>query len=304
MSEQPSLLGRLLREPLAHFLAAGVVLFAVLAALGREAPVSDDGVIVVDRAALLAHMQYRANAFEPEAFGALFDSMTEEERQALIDDYVKEEALYREAQALGLGESDYIIRQRMIQKMNFLMGDLAVAGEAVDEAVLADYFARNREAYAAEPSVTFTHVFFDSSRRGEDAAEQAAREALVELTAAGAGFNDATGVGDRFPFLKNYVERTFDYVATHFGENFVEALARLPEPDGRWHGPIPSAYGWHLVYVSARTPRSYPELADVRDQVEADYRREASEDAVDRLTEGLLDRYRVEVRDLAGEAAP
>jgi hypothetical protein len=290
------LFGRLVREPLVHFVIAGAVLFSVFQALGGE-PEADDATIVIDRRALLAHMQYRANAFEPEAFGALLDAMTPDERQALIDDYVREEALYREAEALGLRENDYIIRQRMVQKMSFLMGDLAVAGEAIDEAALEDYFARNREAYAAEPSATFTHVFFDADRRGADGAEAAARAALATLRAEHAGFNDASG-GDRFPFLRNYVERTFSYVASHFGPEFAQALAELPEDAEGWQGPFRSAYGWHVVLMTARTSRSLPALADVRASVEADFRRDEADAALDRLTEGLLERYRVEVGDL------
>jgi parvulin-like peptidyl-prolyl isomerase len=276
------------------------VLFSAFSLLSPAEPEPDDATIVVDRRALLVFMQYRANAFEPEAFETLLDAMTDTELAALVDDYVKEETLYREAQALGLDESDYIIRQRMIQKMGFLMGDLAVAGEAIDEAALSDYFAANREAYAIEPSVTFTHVFFDADRRGAEGAGQAAREALAELAEADAGFNDAPGRGDRFPFLRNYVERTFEYVASHFGADFAAELSAL-EASEDWQGPIRSAYGWHDVLITQRTPRSLPALADVREQVEADFRRDAADEALERLTEGLRERYRVEIRDIRGE---
>ncbi len=304
MTAPAVVLSRIAREPLVHFLAAGAALFTLFQAVGGEQPAADDSTIVVDRRALLMHMQYRANAFEPEAFGALLDAMTPQELQALIDDYVREEALYREASFLGLGESDYIIRQRMIQKMSFLMGDLAVAGDATEEAALEDYFARNREVYAVEPSITFTHVFFDADRRGAEGAEAAARAALAELSAQEAGFNDAAGRGDSFPFLKNYVERTYPYAASHFGDAFAQGLAALPEDARGWQGPIRSAYGWHVVFVAARTRPSLPALSDVRDQVAADYRRETADAALETLTADLLERYRVEAPELAADPRP
>jgi hypothetical protein len=288
-------IGRLAREPLIHFLAAGALLFATFRLIGGpEAAAPDDAVIVVDRAALLSYMQYRVNAFEPEVFSAALDTMSEADRAALIDGYVSEEALYREAQALGLAQSDYIIRQRMIQKLEFLLEDLGAEG-AADEASLAEYFAANSEAYALEPAVTFTHVFFDADRRSEAGAEAAAREAVLALTAEAADFNDAPGRGDRFPFLSNYVERTLEYVASHFGEGFAVELGRLAPAAGAWAGPVRSAYGWHAVLLTRRSERRLPALEEVRDAVERDFLQERAEAARAEMTRSLRARYRVVV---------
>ena len=286
---------QLLREPIVHFLVAGGVLFALYAFVrGPLLPRADDMSIIVDRRALLTFMQYRANAFEPDTFAAALDAMSAEEVEALVKAYVDDEILYREALALRLDESDYVIRQRMIQKVDFLLGDAADAVTEVDEGELTAYFAAHKAEYAIEPSITFTHVFFDSERRGA-ATHADAVVALRELNAAGAGFNDAGDRGDRFPFLKNYVERTLDHVASHFGTEFAARIASLtPSPD-RWQGPLRSAYGEHLVLVTSRTEPRYPELAEVRAEVERDYleQRAAAERAA--LLERLRERYRVDV---------
>lgn len=294
---------RLDREPLVHFLAAGAALFAVLSFAGAGSVEDADATtIVVDRRALLNFMQYRSNAFEPEAFGAVLDSMTDEERQRLIDAYVEEEALYREAAALGLEQSDYIIRQRMVQKVEFLLGDVAFADSSIDEAELRAYYEANPESYVILPSLTFTHVFFDTEQRGEEEADAAARALLARLREEGAGFNDATEEGDRFPFLRNYVERTFNYVADHFGEEFAAALADVAPQDG-WSGPFRSAYGLHLVLVSQRTERSIAPLEDVRERVEADFLRDRSNAALAEIKRAVRERYTVEIADLDAEAA-
>lgn len=291
---------RLLREPLVHFLVAGAILFALFSWIqGPGAEAEDETTIAVDRATLLTYLQYRANAFEPQAFNAILDAMTEQERQALIDAYVEEEILYREAAALNLDDSDYVIRQRMIQKARFLIGDIALAGEGIDEEALREYYLTHRAAYMAQPSVTFTHVFFDPDRRGGMAeAEADAAAVKARLQAAGAGFNDAGAEGDRFPFLKNYVERTFDYVASHFGEEFAAELAPLEASETEWRGPYRSAYGLHLVMLTRRTEASLPPLDAVRDQVEQDFLRERSDASVKEMIASLKDRYRVQV-DLA-----
>src|SRR5690606_15059644 len=119
----------LLRQPLLHFLALGVLLFALYDWRVGDAPESDASArhIVVTREALLDFIQYRARAFDDAAAVAQLDSMSAEQREALIDEYVREEALYREALALGMEQGDYIIRQRLVQKVEFLLENLASA---------------------------------------------------------------------------------------------------------------------------------------------------------------------------------
>jgi hypothetical protein len=287
---------QLLREPLVHFVVAGGVLFAAYVFVqGPLLPSADGSAIVVDRRALLSFMQYRANAFEAGTFAAALDAMSSGEVQELVEAYVDEEILYREARALGLDESDYVIRQRMIQKIDFLLGDAADAASEIDEHALAAYFAAHREEYAIEPSVTFTHVFFDRTRRGTQTRTDAVK-ALAELDAAGAGFNDAGDYGDRFPFLKNYVERTLDHVSSHFGAEFAADLASLPSSPGRWQGPLRSVYGEHVVLLTEKTERRYPELAEIRSEIEREYLELQATAQRAALLDRLRERYRVDVR--------
>jgi hypothetical protein len=293
-------LRRLVREPLVHFvLVGGAVFCAWLLVKGDDYSAGEETTIVVDRRSLLAFMQYRASAFEPDVFAAALDSMSPAELDRLIAAYVDDEIMYRQAEELGLGESDYVIRQRMIQKADFLLGDAASAGIQLDDAKLRAYFEANRDAYATEPSLTFTHVFFDVDRRGESAAHAAAKESAQTLTAAGEQFADATRHGDRFPFLTNYVERTPDYVASHFGTDFADAISTLTPSASKWQGPIRSAYGEHVVLLTERTPSRYPEFDTVREAVERDYVDAHSRADRARMLDGLRNRYRVRVEPLS-----
>lgn len=290
---------RLLREPLVHFVVAGGAFFLAYVLIdGRDAAQSDATTIVVDRRSLLTFMQYRANAFEPEVFAAALDGMSAAELDQLVDAYVGDEIMYRQAKELGLAESDYVIRQRMIQKADFLLGDVAHAGVEVDDAAVRAYFEANKAAYASAPSLTFAHVFFDSERRGRAAAHAAAEEAVRALTKAGARYEDAVGKGDRFPFLTNYVERTPDYVTSHFGSEFAAALATLTPSDSTWQGPIRSAYGEHVVLLTRRTAPAYPSFEAVRDSVARDYIDAHSTAERATMLAGLRGRYRVQRQDL------
>lgn len=291
-------------EPLLHFLLAGVILFSAYAVFRVDNAEDDARTIVVDRRALLTFLQYRANAFDPDTFGGALDGMTDDELSEVINAYVDEEILYREAKELGLEESDNNIRQRMVQKMDFLLADMATESAPVSDADLEAYFQNNTELYAVAPWATFTHVFFDAQKRGEEGAQKAAEAAKEELNRQHAGFNDAAGIGDDFPYLRNYVERTFEYIASHFGNDFAASLQTLDPSDSEWQGPFRSVFGWHVVLLTERAERAYPKLDDVRDRVERDLAAERSDAAVKKMTRAIRDRYKIRIEDLRGASSP
>ena len=53
------------------------------------------------------------------------------------------------------------------------------------------------------------------------------------------------------------------------GEGFATVV--FTAPLGRWHGPVPSRHGVHLVRVSAREPERLPPFDEVEKQVRADW---------------------------------
>jgi hypothetical protein len=291
-------LKRIVRDPLVHFLAAGALLFAGYAALHPHATSGGDGrTIVVDRQALVSFMQYQSAAFQPRYFEAQFAALTPAERQGLIDKYVQEEALVREAGAMGLGEGDYVIRRRMIQKMMYLMDDVATEGFAPSDADLQRYFQAHPDAYRGPATVTFTHVFVDNEVKHPEGAQTVAEALKVKLEQRRARFNDAPAYGDRFAYLQNYVDRTPDFVGSQFGVGFTAALAKL-QPSEHWQGPIRSDYGWHLVLLTERKPAELPRFADVREQVKDDMLRDTLSANRRKGIADLVGRYHVELKGL------
>jgi hypothetical protein len=298
MSALGARLARLARDPLGHFMALALALFGLYALIAgpAEEPL-DEARIVVDREALLTFLQYRSNAFQAEYFSRRLDEMTREQRSRLARDYVREEALHREAEALGLGHGDYVIRQRMIQKMQYVLERLESPPAPPTDAEVAAYFSAHSETYAAAPAVTLTHIFFDAEVHGEARAQALAAQLLAELNSSGATFHDAPQFGDRFPFFRNYVERTPDYLASQFGDAFLAALQALAPSQDTWQGPLPSRYGSHLVLLTHRQPQRIPSLAEVRGRVVDDLRRDRLAGALDLAIGEVVDRYVVEFVD-------
>jgi hypothetical protein len=280
---------RLLKDPLLHFLAAGLLLYLIASAMDGE---PDDKTIVVDRDGLLQFIQYRSKAFEPNAAAAMLDDLDAGARERLVRDFVREEALDREAKALGLERNDYVIRQRLVQKVEFL----AEAGAPLDPVSDADveaHYRANADRFTSPPTATFTQVFVSFEGRTPDAAVAAAQSLLERLRGVGAGFNDATGMGDRFLFHRNYVDRTDDYVRSQLGDAATAAIYGAEQPLNDWFGPFRSDYGAHVFFVSARAPARLAPLTDIFDVVKADLEEERRQLAIDNAIDSIVRQYRV-----------
>ncbi len=291
---------RFLRQPLLHFFIIGAVLFAIG---GRQSGQSDtqsslsagsQGPIVVDRARLLDYMQYQAKAFEPDVFNKKLDTMSVQERQALISDYVREEALYREALRLKLEKGDYIIKQRLVQKVEFLIESTAADTIMPGDDELRNFYQQRLSDYKVDPVYTFTHIFFDAENGGMDAAKVKAEKLLPKLS--GKNFADASRYGDRFPFLQNYVERTRDFVANNFSSDFVNALDGSAPSGTHWYGPLASRYGYHLVMLVKRTETTTPSLEQIRERVLDDFRYESLARKREAAERAVVAGYEVQVR--------
>ena len=88
----------------------------------------------------------------------------------------------REAEAMGLGEDDTIIRRRLAQKLKFLVEDTAQLAEP-SEAELRQFYAAHVSHFETPGSLSFKQVYFNPERRTDAQAD--AKLALAELKAQG-----------------------------------------------------------------------------------------------------------------------
>jgi hypothetical protein len=284
---------KLLKEPLLHFLLLGAGLFVLFDFVASEDAAYDENVIVVDRNTLLTFVQFRARAFEPGAAAAYLDKLKGDDLERLINDYVREEALHRQAVALGVDENDYVIKRRMIQSIEFITNGFVTAALNLDDEAIEAYFESNIEDYYIAPYVTYTHVFFEKDERGADAALALAEAKLAELNAAKVAFAEAPGHGDRFPYFLNYVERDPEFVASHFGPRMAEEIFALEPDAASWRGPLESPYGYHLVLLTRKVEGRYPDLDEVRERVRSDAEQAEIDTMQDKAIQAIVDTYEV-----------
>ena len=281
---------QLLRDPLLHFVVLGLGLFLLYQL--TEQPANDDE-ILIDREALLRHLQYQSVAFDRAQFELFLDDMSARETADLIVEAAREEILYREALAMGLDRDDYIIRSRLVQKLRYLAEGFASDADSLGQEDIEAYFDENRDNYVFDPFITFTHVFFNAERRGWDGARELAEAKLRELNDGPVPFDESSSHGDRFPYFVNYIERPPQLIASHMGGEMSDALFRLPADEARWRGPFESRFGTHLVLIADQQPERMPSFDEVRDRVAADAQAARDRELTDAAIDEIVARYAI-----------
>jgi hypothetical protein len=187
---------------------------------------------------------------------------TEAEFDGLIQQYVRETVLYREALTMGLNQHDQIIRRRLAQKLEFLAKDLVALTPPTDDELQA-YFSKHKARYQDPTRYTFTQVFIDPDKRGDTTLDDA-KAIKATLIAQGEAIEHAGNLGDDFMLQNYYPEKDRLEIQKLFGSGFTESLVGLSP--GQWHGPVLSGYGVHLVYVSGINESPPPVFAEVRER--------------------------------------
>lgn len=271
------MLKSLLREPLAHFLALGAILFAIGIVRGEPATPSGTRIAITQ-----GHIQRLLEGFR----STWNRPPTEAELEGLVEDLLKEEVLYREALGMGLDQDDQVIRRRLRQKLEFLTADLVGTLEPT-EVELASYLTEHPERYRRDGRVRFVQVFV---RAGEEATARA--ETLLTRLQAQPD-QDVRALTDPFLHPLAYPDVSERELASIYGPEFTELMMR--QPVDAWSGPVPSPFGLHLVRIDRRVEGQLPPLDSVRAEVRRDLVFELTEEAEQAYYERLLDQYTVTV---------
>lgn len=266
---RPSVLRRVLAEPLLHFILCAGVLFFFHRQFGKPE------ITVTPEAVTGLAQDFESRAGRPP---------TGAERAKLLTDYIDNEVLYREALAKGL-EQDNRVRTLLVQTMRTTLRP--VLPEPAD----AELEALRRETpdqYRYPQKVSFAHVSFVE--------EKDVPADLLDRLRAGASHE---GLGNLAKLPNPFPPSDLSQLDWMLGAEFRDALAKCP--DATWSGPLKSRRGVHFVRILSReTPRDLP-LAEIRPKLTALWiaRRESAEISVKAAE--LRQSYRI---TLPKEAAP
>jgi hypothetical protein len=276
---------QIFREPLLHFLLLGTAIFVVYGFLPKPTA-GEPGKIIITQGQLASIAESFALTRQRPP--------TREEWEGLVRARVREEVYYREALAMGLDKDDTIIRRRLLQKMEFVTDGIAATAQPTDDDLKA-YLAAHSDKFRIEQRFTFRQLYLDPKKHGDNLAQDAA-QLLAKLNQAG-GASDVPALGDPFVLDQKFDALPPSEVGKLFGDKFAAALAGLVP--GRWQGPIESAYGVHLVYVSERSERREATLSEVREAVQREWTNAKRLEANEQAYRDMLKRYTVTIEPAA-----
>jgi len=206
---------------------------------------------------------------------------TEQELNAQIEGFIKDEIYYKEAVALGLDKSDIAVKRRLRQIMEMMMDDMATVYPSEDQ--LKKYLSENPDKFSRDPVISFRHIYFSTENR------ETAQEVLGKLKETlPVDENDFDGL----TMIPNELsEETYRGVERLFGKSFTDEVFELNP--GRWQGPLESAYGYHLVYVHEFAEGYVPELSDIWDEVEREWTVDRKMQVKDQHYQKIREKYTI-----------
>src|SRR5271157_940187 len=223
-----------MREPLLQFLLVGIALFAVYSWMHRgQTGIEPSHEIALSFDELRTMDLYFESQWHRQPTG--------EEFNAMVENKIQEEILYRKGLAMGLDKDDTIVKRRMAQKLQFLAEDVASAHEPSTDELRASFDKRGQQAHAD------------------------ADAALVKLSGQPESTTLAAALADPFMFQDYYADKPPVELAKEFGPTFAVGVFKLKPRS--WEGPIESGFGWHLVFVDAIIPGHVPTFEEIEPEV-------------------------------------
>lgn len=265
---------RILAEPLVHFLLLGAALFALSAVLGNGPsgrPSGDGATIVVDGAVT----DRLAETFQ----GAWGRAPDPDDLEAMVQAHITDEVLVREARARGLDHGDWVIRQRLREKMDVVLS-AELAPPEPEEAILRAFHAADPARFASTARIALSQVYLGPEEPGA-ARVQAALRALRA--------GEAPVVRSRLPSRIGLSPP--EAVDGLLGQGVFEQVSAFPL--GLWQGPVASGHGFHLIRVDQRTDAVQPSFEAVRDRVARAWREDQMDTARTAHIEALRAGYRI-----------
>lgn len=272
-------MNKLLREPLIHFLLLGGLLFALYSFLNKDEVDPADYTIPITQ----SDVDRLVKAYQKN-WNTSPDSAT---LAAIIEEEVNTELLYREALRMNLDHNDEIIRRRLKQKYEFLVKDLVSLDQA-SESDLKTFYNKHPELYQSPKTINFSQIYFSPDKRPNPQQDASILFSQINNQDSPKTFKE----GDDFHLPTHFVRKDREAVRQEFGKQFTDALFQQKEQG--WVSPIPSGYGYHLVYIDTILPSVPISFDRIQERVAQDWNQQQQMNYNEQLLKNLRSQYRVE----------
>ncbi len=264
-------MNKIIREPLIHFLLIGALLFLVYSNINDSLPQEDNQITITQTEIDNINSKFiKAKGREP----------SKEEASKLLEDYIKEEVLFKEALSKGLNKNDNTIKLHLAKKMQYVLDDLSVV-PAPSEDDLKNFLKNNTNLFKESGSISFNQVVFTKT---EDIQE--ANTFLKRLKSSKSSKKSTIG---------KKVELDQKSIKKIFGTEFAKKIFSLPLHT--WQGPIKTKHGLHLVFIHSKSDGKVPELSKIKDRVKYQYKKKKQEELNKKFYNNLAKRYEIIIQD-------
>ena len=260
---------KLLRNPLFLFIILGLAAFILYSWLkpDNKEEIRVTSQIVADLVA------------QDEALN--LKSPDEERIQELIENYIQEEIMLREAFELGYHTSDGRVRKRLLNLMRTSLQD-QIPEPSYNQ--LQAYFEENIQEYSTGETRTFLQIYYDPSLN----------EDIPDLTTIKTQYADYLGeerAGDFAPVSNRQIQNSYELVGRTFGKEIADAVfsAEL----NQWFGPMKSTAGLHYIKVLEVYAPEEARFEDVESFVSMDYVLKKTRESQDEKIELLRPKYHI-----------
>ncbi len=257
---------KILREPLFQFLGIAALLFLANTLFSG----SEREIISIDSSTQDYLIQQRQEL--------LLRQLDEQEKREIIENYIEEEILVREARKRGFDNGSRI-RTLLVQNMRYFM--TSEVPEPSD-AELRAFFEENIDRFEIKASLSYDHVFFSN-------AENLPEDTLARLRNGQAH----ESMGDTEPSNSVIYDADERTIVSVFGREQAPEILNLP--DGDWHGPYHSASGVHFLRVAGRNPAQRPTWEQAQSWIANEWLSARQQETVDQELETMRKGYRIEV---------
>ncbi|MFT5576622.1 MAG: hypothetical protein ACI89D_002151 [Bermanella sp.] len=204
----------------------------------------------------------------------------------------------RTAMSLGVHLSDEVIKRRMVQRIERI-GRLKYVSAPV-EAQLQTLYETDRERWLVPARYSFRHIFYSADRP-----ENPQQRALGDLAIVGAADSiTATAMGDPFLHGQDVSNKSLQDMTFMFGAQFSDALGAENIASDHWFGPLPSAYGQHLLRVSEIYPEHLRNFAAVKPKLVQLWRDGQERQSLRLYIDELRERYVIAALDQPSGEVP
>ncbi len=269
----------LLREPIILFILIGSVLYLLQALVFNTDPSTRKQITVTSE-----QLQQLENGFA----NTWMRPATQKELEGLIADHIRNEVFYREALAMGLEENDQVIRNRMRQKLELLMDNMASAN-VPSEQMLEAFLQENAKDFKKDYQVSFIQVFVNPELHSDP---RIVAENLLDQLHNGVSHED---LGDRTLMGYAFPEYSQTDVGRRFGTDFARQIMLVKSND--WSGPLNSGIGLHLIRIDHFEEGTLPELSEIRKSVEREWMARQKSELKAAAYEKLLEGYDVQIEE-------